>query len=48
MLMLAFLASADTVILFDQDYNPQQDIQALSRAHRIGQTKVSLRERERD
>jgi SNF2 family DNA or RNA helicase len=30
---------ADTVILYDSDFNPQNDIQALSRAHRIGQTK---------
>ncbi|RFU35624.1 hypothetical protein B7463_g710, partial [Scytalidium lignicola] len=33
------LASADTVILFDSDWNPQQDLQAQDRAHRIGQTK---------
>jgi chromodomain-helicase-DNA-binding protein 4 len=33
------LTSADTVILFDQDFNPMQDLQAISRAHRIGQTK---------
>lgn len=33
------LASADTVIILDPDFNPHQDIQALSRAHRIGQTK---------
>ncbi|KAI9226098.1 MAG: P-loop containing nucleoside triphosphate hydrolase protein, partial [Piptocephalis tieghemiana] len=31
------LASADTVILYDMDFNPHQDIQALSRAHRYGQ-----------
>jgi chromodomain-helicase-DNA-binding protein 4 len=31
------LASADTVIIYDPDFNPHQDIQALSRAHRIGQ-----------
>jgi ATP-dependent DNA helicase len=31
------LASADTVILFDNDWNPQQDLQAQDRAHRIGQ-----------
>jgi ATP-dependent DNA helicase len=31
------LASADTVILFDSDFNPQQDLQAQDRAHRIGQ-----------
>lgn len=33
------LASADTVIIFDSDYNPQNDIQATSRCHRIGQKK---------
>lgn len=31
------LASADTVILYDSDWNPQQDLQAQDRAHRIGQ-----------
>lgn len=31
------LASADTVIIYDMDWNPHNDIQALSRAHRIGQ-----------
>ncbi|OXA38221.1 SWI/SNF-related matrix-associated actin-dependent regulator of chromatin subfamily A member 5 [Folsomia candida] len=34
------LASADVVILFDSDWNPQADIQAIDRAHRIGQTKT--------
>lgn len=33
------LASADTVVLFDSDFNPQQDLQAIDRAHRIGQTR---------
>ncbi|KAI8896505.1 P-loop containing nucleoside triphosphate hydrolase protein [Globomyces pollinis-pini] len=33
------LATADTVILFDSDWNPQNDLQAIARAHRIGQTK---------
>jgi ATP-dependent DNA helicase len=33
------LASADTVILFDSDFNPQQDLQAQDRCHRIGQTR---------
>lgn len=33
------LTAADTVILFDSDWNPQNDIQAQARAHRIGQTK---------
>ena len=32
------LASADTVIIFDSDWNPQNDMQAQARAHRIGQT----------
>lgn len=33
------LAAADTCILFDSDWNPQQDSQAMDRCHRIGQTK---------
>ena len=33
------LTSADTVIFYDNDFNPQNDIQAAARAHRIGQTK---------
>jgi len=36
------LATADTVIILDPDFNPHQDIQALSRAHRIGQNKKVL------
>ncbi|EMC92106.1 hypothetical protein BAUCODRAFT_569387 [Baudoinia panamericana UAMH 10762] len=36
------LATADTVIILDPDFNPHQDIQALSRAHRIGQCKKVL------
>ncbi|KAK4190665.1 putative Chromodomain-helicase-DNA-binding protein [Podospora australis] len=36
------LATADTVIIMDPDWNPHQDIQALSRAHRIGQLKKVL------
>ncbi|PHH62467.1 hypothetical protein CDD81_7114 [Ophiocordyceps australis] len=36
------LATADTVIIMDPDFNPHQDIQALSRAHRIGQMKKVL------
>jgi len=31
------LQTADTVILFDSDWNPQMDLQAQDRAHRIGQ-----------
>ncbi|KAL7419150.1 ATP-dependent DNA helicase Hrp3 [Cryptotrichosporon argae] len=33
------LETADTVIIFDSDYNPQNDLQAMARAHRIGQTR---------
>lgn len=33
------LATADIVILFDSDWNPQVDLQAQDRAHRIGQKK---------
>ncbi|XP_042214023.1 chromatin-remodeling complex ATPase chain Iswi-like isoform X1 [Homarus americanus] len=33
------LATADIVILFDSDWNPQMDLQAMDRAHRIGQKK---------
>lgn len=31
------LQSADTVIIYDSDWNPHQDLQAQDRAHRIGQ-----------
>jgi SWI/SNF-related matrix-associated actin-dependent regulator of chromatin subfamily A member 5 len=31
--------TADTCILFDSDWNPQVDMQAMARVHRIGQTK---------
>jgi len=33
------LATADVVIIYDSDWNPQVDLQAMDRAHRIGQTK---------
>jgi hypothetical protein len=33
------LTAADTVIIFDSDWNPQNDIQAMARCHRIGQSK---------
>ncbi|XP_037632770.1 probable global transcription activator SNF2L2 isoform X1 [Sebastes umbrosus] len=32
------LQAADTVVIFDSDWNPHQDLQAQDRAHRIGQT----------
>lgn len=34
------LQTADTVIIFDSDWNPMMDLQAQDRAHRIGQTRV--------
>lgn len=33
------LMTADTVIIYDSDWNPQADLQAMARAHRIGQKK---------
>ncbi|KAJ1450655.1 P-loop containing nucleoside triphosphate hydrolase protein [Pelagophyceae sp. CCMP2097] len=40
------LATADTVVIFDQDWNPHNDLQALARAHRakprIGQQQTVL------
>lgn len=33
------LMTADTVVIFDSDWNPQADLQAMARAHRIGQKK---------
>ncbi|KAJ7785661.1 SNF2-family ATP dependent chromatin remodeling factor snf21 [Mycena metata] len=36
------LQTADTVIIFDSDWNPHADLQAQDRAHRIGQTKAVL------
>ena len=30
------LMTANTVILYDSDWNPQMDLQAMDRAHRIG------------
>lgn len=33
------LVAADTVVLFDSDWNPQNDLQAMARCHRIGQKK---------
>ncbi|KAF7545626.1 hypothetical protein G7Z17_g9034 [Cylindrodendrum hubeiense] len=34
------LTGADTVIFVEHDWNPQKDLQAMDRAHRIGQKKV--------
>jgi chromodomain-helicase-DNA-binding protein 4 len=36
------LASADTVIIYDSDWNPHNDMQALARSHRIGQENTVL------
>ncbi|KAJ3281257.1 hypothetical protein HK104_000118 [Borealophlyctis nickersoniae] len=36
------LATADTVIIYDSDFNPQMDVQAMARCHRIGQTRKVL------
>merc|ERR1711869_191140 len=36
------LTAADTVIIYDSDWNPHQDMQAMDRCHRIGQTKPVL------
>ena len=32
------LTAADTVVLYDSDWNPQNDVQGMARCHRIGQT----------
>ncbi|XP_068621168.1 chromodomain-helicase-DNA-binding protein 7 isoform X2 [Battus philenor] len=34
------LTAADTVIIYDSDWNPQNDLQAQARCHRIGQQKM--------
>ena len=34
------LTGADTVIFVEHDWNPMKDLQAMDRAHRIGQKKV--------
>ena len=36
------LQSADTVIMYDTDFNPQIDLQAQARVHRIGQRRPVL------
>ena len=40
------LQTADTVVLYDSDWNPQVDLQAIGRAHRIGQTKTVSEDKE--
>lgn len=34
------LTSATNIIIYDSDWNPQNDLQAIARAHRIGQRKT--------
>lgn len=36
------LATADTIVIWDSDFNPYADLQAISRAHRIGQNNMVL------
>lgn len=33
------LVAADTAVIIDSDFNPQNDLQAAARVHRIGQSK---------
>jgi len=42
------LQTADTVIIFDSDWNPQMDLQAQDRAHRIGKQRRGENERRED
>ena len=37
------LTGADTVIFVEHDWNPMKDLQAMDRAHRIGQKKVRIK-----
>lgn len=36
------LTAADTIIIYDHDWNPQQDLHAVDRCHRIGQDRAVL------
>jgi hypothetical protein len=36
------LTAADTVIIYDSDWNPQNDLQAQARCHRIGELFVHI------
>ena len=36
------LVEADKVIFVDSDFNPQNDLQAAARAHRLGQTRCAM------
>lgn len=36
------LYTADTVVIYDSDWNPQVDLQAMDRAHRIGQKNIVM------
>ncbi|KAJ3632069.1 hypothetical protein Zmor_024818 [Zophobas morio] len=38
--LLCWQTGADTVIFMEHDWNPMKDLQAMDRAHRIGQKKV--------
>jgi len=42
LLTLCSQIAADTVVIFDSDWNPQADLQAQDRCHRIGQKKPVL------
>ena len=36
------LARVDTIIFVNSDFNPQNDLQAAARAHRLGQTRCEM------